>query len=164
MPNYVRRKTSRCGKITELFSFFSARTSCYFSFFRYFPLFPSPFFFSSSDQILLQILFPILSSLQATYFCSPDIFLLQIFVSLFLVLLLYKSYFSPPNTFSPLFLLCFSCPPNIFYFQIFPSFSFSSANQIFSNLPVVKFGQNPQFSYVLFEELSWYSCLFLRAK
>ena len=170
MPNYVKPKTSRCGKIIELLSFSSARTSCYFSFSVIF----------SSVSFSVRLLLPC----ETKYFflfllaCKPHIFVLQIFSfskqekeeqrrrrkSFSVVLLLHRRCFSSPNTFSPLFLLCFSCPPNIFRFQIFSSFSFSSANQMFSNFSVEKFEQNPQFLYALFEELSWYSCLFLRAK
>ena len=163
MPNYIRPKTSRCGKITELLSF-SLRGPHV--------IFPS---LDTFHFFLLHSSFPPETKYFSKYFflfllpCKLHIFVLQIFSfsKHFLPLPCSsppQSYFSPPNTFSPLFLLCFSCPPNIFPFQIFSSSSFSSANQIFSIFFVEKFEQNPQFLYALFEELSWYSFLFLRTK
>ena len=120
-------------KIIELLSFFSARTSCYFSFFRYFPLFPSPFFFSSCDQTLLQIFLPIPPSLQAIY-----IFVLQIFS--------FSKHFSPSSLFfsstKAISLIQILSPP--FYFSVFLVFQISSISKYFLPFP-----SSPQTKYFL---------------
>ena len=124
MPNYIRPKTSRCGKITELLSFSlrgphvifpSLDTFHFFLLHSSFP--PETKYFS---KYFFLFLLPCIASyifLFSRYFPSPNIF------SLFLVLLLHKA----------ISLLQILSPP--FFFSVFLALQISSVSKYFLPFP-----------------------------